>query len=130
MAEGRVLTLREAAQRLDVPPEMLRRHGFSGRLTEEDVLGVEAAPPAWLVQSRANRTGGAVWVTLECVVCGHAERERPKKWWPRWTHLTCFRHAPGEAPAPAAGTVRTEVEGVGSQFVALVDVPDEDAAQA
>ena len=130
MAEGRVLSLREAAQRLDVPPEMLRRHGFGGRVTEADVLEVEAAPPAWLVQSRANRTGKAVWVTLECVVCGHREQERPKKWWPAWTHLSCFRHAPDEVPAPADGTVRTEVDGIGSQFVALVDVPAGGAAQA
>jgi len=60
---------------------------------------------------------------LECAVCGRTERERPKKWWPEWTHLSCFRHAPDEAPAPQPGTVRREVEGIGSQFVALVDEP-------
>ncbi|GAB2981176.1 hypothetical protein GCM10027282_19910 [Frigoribacterium salinisoli] len=124
MPEGRrVLSVREVAQRLDVPVEMVRRHGLSGRVPEATVVALEAEPPAWLLQSRANRTGAPVWVELACVVCGHAEKERPKKWWPEWTHLSCFRHAPTEAPAPAEGTVRREVDGIGSQFVALVDEP-------
>ena len=120
---GRVLSLREAAQWLDVPVEMARRHGLGGRVPEADLWALEAEPPAWLLQSRANRTGKPVWVVLECAVCGRTERERPKKWWPEWTHLSCFRHAPDEAPAPQPGTVRREVEGIGSQFVALVDEP-------
>lgn len=124
-AGGRPLSRREAAQRLDIPLEMARRHDLPTRLTEAELAAIEQDPPAWLVQSRANRTGGPVWVELTCVVCGRTERERPKKWWPRWTHLSCFRHAPAEAPAPAEGLRRREVEGIGSQFVALVDEPRE-----
>jgi hypothetical protein len=79
-------------------------------------------PPAWLVQSRANRTGTKpVWVQLTCDVCGFTETARPKKWWPEFTYLTCSHHDPDELPAPSAGMSRTEVDGVGSGFIGIVD---------
>ena len=46
---------------------------------------LDANPPAWLAQSRANRTGKKpVWVELTCDVCGSSEMARPKKWWLNW----------------------------------------------
>ena len=39
---GRVLSVREAAQRLDVPVEMLRRHDLTGRVPEATVVALEA----------------------------------------------------------------------------------------
>ena len=119
---GTVITRRDAALRLDIPLEMAARHGIPARLTVDELLELEKTPPAWLVQSRANRTGKPVWVDLSCVVCGYHEAARPKKWWPEWTHLSCDDHHADELPAPAEGVVRTEVDGVGSRFVAVVDV--------
>ncbi len=117
-----MLTRRDAALRLDIPLEMATRHGIPARLTEAELTAIEREPPAWLVQSRANRTGAKkVWVRLECAVCGYAEDARPKKWWPEWTCLICDYHYVEQAPEPQAGTARHEVEGVGSRFVALVD---------
>ncbi|WP_144751335.1 hypothetical protein [Curtobacterium pusillum] len=117
-----MLSRRDAAVRLDIPLEMATHHGIPPRLSEADLAAIEQDPPAWLVQSRANRTGGKkVWVRLECVVCGYSETARPKKWWPDWDHLMCDYHAPYQAPEPTAGFTRREVEGVGSRFVALVD---------
>lgn len=116
-----MLTRREAALRLDIPLEMASRHGIPSRLTEDELAAIEQDPPAWLRQSRANRTGKKVWAHLECVVCGFSEEARPKKWWPEWDHLICDYHAPYQAPDPAPGLARREVEGIGSRFVALVD---------
>ncbi|MGL3199088.1 MULTISPECIES: hypothetical protein [Curtobacterium] len=117
-----MLSRREAAVRLDIPLEMAARHGIPARLSEDDLAAIEQEPPAWLVQSRANRTGKKqVWQRLECVVCGYSETARPKKWWPDWDHLMCDYHAPYQAPEPPAGFLRHEVEGIGSRFVALVD---------
>jgi hypothetical protein len=118
----RMLSRRDAAVRLDIPLEMAAHHGIPSQLREADLAAIEQDPPAWLVQSRANRTGAKrVWVRLECVVCGFGEDARPKKWWPDWDHLMCDDHSPHEAPAPTAGFTRREVGGVGSRFVALVD---------
>ena len=117
-----MITRREAAQRLDIPLEMAVRHGIPSRLTEAELTELDATPPAWLVQSRSNRTGTKpVWVKLTCDVCGFTETERPKKWWPEFTYLTCSHHDADELPAPAAGTSRTEIDGVGSGFIGIVD---------
>lgn len=117
-----MLTRRDAALRLDIPIEMAVRHGIPSRLSEAEIEAIEQDPPAWLVQSRANRTGSTkVWTHLECIVCAFSEQARPKKWWPDWAYLMCDYHAPEQAPEPVAGFVRTEVDGVGSRFVALVD---------
>ncbi|MGO2746615.1 DUF5997 family protein [Microbacterium sp.] len=115
---------REVAQRLDISPEMAARHGLDAGMSEEAVAALEQDPPAWLIQSRANRTKGArpVWVTLKCDVCGFTESARPKKWWPEFTYLSCRVHAPQELPAPASNQHRTEIEGVGSRFIGVVDV--------
>jgi hypothetical protein len=116
-----MITRRDAALQLDIPLEMAVRHGIPAKLTLDELLALEKSPPAWLVQSRANRTGKPVWVDLACVVCGYHEAARPKKWWPTWTHLSCDDHGVDELPEPAAGTARSEVPGIGSRFVAIVD---------
>jgi len=117
-----MLSRRDVAVRLDIPLEMASRHGIPSHLTEAELTAIEQDPPAWLVQSRANRTGARrVWVQLECAVCGYAEAARPKKWWPDWDHVVCDHHAADQAPPPIAGRTRREVDGVGSRFIALVD---------
>ncbi|WP_423919261.1 hypothetical protein ACPEEZ_11975 [Frigoribacterium sp. 2-23] len=116
-----MITRRDAALRLDIPLEMARRHDLPTRMTEAELAAIEAEPPAWLVQSRANRTGKKVWVDLECVVCGYHEAARPKKWWPDYTYLSCDDHGADELPEPEPGLARREVDGVGSRFVAIVD---------
>jgi hypothetical protein len=117
-----MLSRRDAAIRLDIPLEMATRHGIPARISEVELDAIEQDPPAWLVQSRANRVGTKkVWVHLECAVCGYAEEDRPKKWWPTWDYLVCDYHEPYQAPQPSAGFTRHEVEGVGSRFIALVD---------
>ena len=120
-----MITRLEAAQRLDISEQMARRHGLPARLTAEQLQEIEDNPPAWLAQSRANRTGKkAVWVELVCSVCGFSEQARPKKWWPAFDHLSCDDHDPAQVPAPEAGATRAEVWGVGTRFVGLVDTPD------
>ncbi|WP_417512281.1 DUF5997 family protein [Microbacterium sp.] len=121
---GPTLTAREVAQRLDIPLEMATRHGLDSGMSEESLTALEQDPPAWLVQSRANRKKGArpVWATLTCVVCGFTESARPKKWWPEFTYLSCRTHAPQDLPAAASDQHRTEIEGVGSRFIGIVDV--------
>ena len=43
-------------------------------MSEAELAAIEADPPAWLVQSRANRTGTKpVWVQLTCSICGATE---------------------------------------------------------
>lgn len=117
-----MLSRRDAAVRLDITLEMATHHGIPSRLSEAELEAIEQDPPAWLVQSRANRTGAKkVWVRLECVVCAFAEEARPKKWWPEWDYLMCDYHEPYQAPEPTAGLTRREVEGIGSRFIALVD---------
>jgi hypothetical protein len=112
---------REAALRLDVTTEMLVRHGIPTRMTEQEFAELEANPPAWLVQSRANRTGKAVWVQLTCDICGFSEAARPKKWWPDFTYLTCDFHRADEIAQPAPGLYRREVEGIGTRFIGVID---------
>ncbi|RUQ03736.1 hypothetical protein [Curtobacterium sp. HSID17257] len=117
-----MLSRRDAAIRLDIPLEMAARHGIPSHISEAELERIEQDPPAWLVQSRGNRTGSKrVWAHLECAVCGFSEQERPKKWWPEWTLLVCDDH--DEVPPPASGTTRHLVYGIGSRFTALVDEP-------
>jgi len=117
-----VITRREAAQRLDIPIEMARRHGLAAFISEGELAAIEADPPAWLVQSRANRLGKRpVWVELRCHICGAAERVRPKKWWPEFTYLSCEHHSAGELPGVPEGMRRTEVDGIGSRFIGVID---------
>jgi hypothetical protein len=115
------ITRREAALRLDIPLEMATRHGIPTRMSESDFADIETNPPAWLLQSRANRTGKSVWVQLTCDVCGYTEAARPKKWWPEFTYLTCDFHRADEIPQPAPGLYRREVEGIGTRFIGVVD---------
>ncbi|MFP7761350.1 hypothetical protein [Marisediminicola sp. LYQ134] len=119
-----MITRRDAAQRLDIPLEMAQRHGIPSRLSEADLAAIEANPPVWLAQSRANRTGKKpVWVQLTCSICGATESARPKKWWPEFTYLSCEFHDPSELPTVTAGYIRAEFDGVGSRFVGIVDDP-------
>jgi predicted nucleic-acid-binding Zn-ribbon protein len=117
-----MITRRDAALRLDIPLEMARRHGIPSRLSEAELAEMESQPPAWLVQSRSNRTSSKpVWVQLTCHICGFTEAVRPKKWWPEFTWLTCSHHGYDELPEPASGLVRTEYDGIGSRFIGVVD---------
>ena len=119
-----MITRRQAAQYLDIPPEMAAKHGIPPRLEQAELNELDANPPAWLAQSRANRTGKRpVWVQLECEVCGFRETARPKKWWPDFTFVACDDHSVRELPPVPAGAVRSEYEGVGSRFTGIVDVP-------
>lgn len=117
-----MITRREAALRLDIPLEMAQRHGILSRMSEAELLAIEADPPGWLAQSRANRSGSKpVWVQLKCTVCGYEEAARPKKWWPPFTYLSCDFHLAQELPPPASTMHRREVDGIGSRFVGIVD---------
>jgi len=113
------------ALRLDIPLEMARRHNLPKEMSEAEFAELDANPPAWLAQSRANRRAGTrpVWQTLTCVVCGETETVRPKKWWPDFTYMACYSHSPNDVPEPAPGTSRSEVYGVGARFIAIVDAP-------
>ncbi|HKS02422.1 MAG TPA: hypothetical protein VJS86_12165 [Arthrobacter sp.] len=118
-----MISRRDAAIALDVPLEMAQRHGIPKHLTEAELGELLDNPPAWLVQSRANRTGKRpVWVHLTCAVCGYTEAARPKKWWPEFTYVVCAHHRPSEVPAAAPGLVRSEFDGVGTRFVGIADV--------
>jgi len=113
---------------LDISMEMAQRHGIPSRLSEADLREMQDNPPAWLVQSRANRTGKRpVWVHLTCAVCGYSEAVRPKKWWPDFSFVFCGTHRNSELPKLFLGEVRSEYEGVGSRFVGVVDVPENQA---
>jgi hypothetical protein len=117
-----MITRREAALRLDIPLEMAQRHEIPTRQSEAEFERFLADPPAWLVQSRANRTGKRpVWVQLTCDICGFTEAARPKKWWPTFTYLSCEEHGADELPALAAGHTRGEFDGIGSRFIGIVD---------
>jgi hypothetical protein len=119
-----MITRREAALRLDIPLEMAQRHGIPSRLSEAELDELDAHPPAWLAQSRANRTGKKpVWVQLVCTVCGFTEAARPKKWWPAFTYVTCDFHGSDELPPAPDGYLRAEYDGVGSRFIGIVDEP-------
>lgn len=117
-----MITRREAALRLDVTLEMASRHGLPSRMSEAELAALEENPPAWLVQSRANRTGKRpVWVQLRCDICGFSEAARPKKWWPTFTYLSCENHPADSLPDPVPGAIRGEYDGIGSRFVGIVD---------
>lgn len=116
-----MVTRREAALRLDIPVEMAKRHGIPTRISEEELAELDATPPPWLVQSRANRTGKPVWVELTCDVCGATEKARPKKWWPEFTYLTCPDHLIGDLPDAAPGLHRQEYDGIGTRFIGVLD---------
>ncbi|MEO7005507.1 MAG: hypothetical protein ABI275_06020 [Terrimesophilobacter sp.] len=119
-----MISRREAALRLDIPLEMARRHGLPPRMSPAELADIDAHPPAWLIQSRANRTGNRpVWVQLTCAICGFTEAARPKKWWPAFTYLSCSHHAADELPSPASGYSRSEFDGIGSCFIGIVDNP-------
>lgn len=119
-----MITRREAALRLDISLEMARRHELPSRMSEAEFAALDADPPAWLRQSRENRTGKRpVWVELRCDVCGFTETARPKKWWPEFEYLSCDHHGADELPDPAPGMSRTEVDGIGSRFIGMVDAP-------
>ncbi|PRY69561.1 hypothetical protein B0I08_102237 [Glaciihabitans tibetensis] len=121
-----MITRREAALRLDIPLEMAHRHDIPTRQTEAEFALFLENPPAWLEQSRANRTGKRpVWVQLTCEICGVTEAARPKKWWPEFTYLSCEEHGADELPAVAEGMVRGEFDGIGSRFIGIVDRPAE-----
>ena len=107
---------------------MAAKHGIPPRLEQAELDKLDVNPPAWLAQSRANRTGKRpVWVRLECEVCGFSETARPKKWWPEFTFVACDGHSARELPPVPAGSVRSEYEGVGSRFTGIVDVPVSEA---
>jgi hypothetical protein len=117
-----MITRRQAALRLDIPLEMAHRHGIPSKLTDVELAEIERNPPAWLIQSRANRTGKKpVWVELRCDICGFTEATRPKKWWPAFTYISCDHHGSDEIPDPEPGLSRREVDGVGSHFIGIVD---------
>lgn len=116
-----MLSRRDVAIRLDIPLEMVRRHDLPARMSQAEVDALLADPPPWLAQSRANRTGKPVWATLTCAICGFTEVERPKKWWPDASYLVCDDHDLDDLPAPASGLHRSEVYGIGSRFIAVVD---------
>lgn len=114
----------EASIRLDIPIEMAKRHGIPSQISRAELDELDANPPAWLLQSRANRTGKKpVWATLTCALCGLEEQSRPKKWWPDFTMLACDDHDASELPAAAPGAERAFTYGVGTRFFGVVDTP-------
>ena len=117
-----MLTRYEVAVRLDIPLEMAAKHGIPSRMSSAEFDLLDADPPPWLAQSRANRTGKRpVWMQLTCDICGYTEAVRPKKWWPSFTYVSCTTHSPADLPDPAGALARTEVDGIGSRFVGIVD---------
>jgi hypothetical protein len=118
-----MISRRDAAQRLDIPMEMAERHDIPGWISEEALGALEQDPPAWLLQSRANRGKGSrpVWVQLTCDICGFSTAARPKKWWPQFTYLSCSDHAIWDLPDPADGLARQEFDEIGGLFVGVVD---------
>ncbi|MBG0739391.1 hypothetical protein IV500_08310 [Paeniglutamicibacter antarcticus] len=119
-----MITRRDAALALDIPLEMAYKHGIPARMAETEFTEIRDNPPAWLVQSRANRTGKRpVWVHLRCYICDYTEAARPKKWWPDFSYVICADHEIGELPGPDAGSRRSEFDGVGSRFIGILDEP-------
>ncbi|HEV7949628.1 MAG TPA: hypothetical protein VGP24_07670 [Glaciihabitans sp.] len=117
-----MITRREAALRLDISIEMAKRHEIPTRMSDAEFTELDENPPAWLAQSRANRTGKKpVWVHLSCSICGFTEATRPKKWWPEFTYLSCEEHNWTELPEKAPGLARREFDGIGSRFIGIVD---------
>lgn len=119
------LNRRQIAQALNIPPEMAARNGIPSRMKTSEVNELDANPPAWLAQSRANSTGKRpIWVELRCYLCDFHETARPKKWWPEFTFVLCDFHYNDELPSPAPGWRRSEFDGVGSRFRGIVDSQD------
>jgi hypothetical protein len=118
-----MISRRDAAQRLDIPLDMAERHDIGTWISEESLAEIEQNPPAWLIQSRANRSKAArpVWVDLTCDICGFTLAARPKKWWPEFTYLSCSDHDIWDLPDPAEGLVRQEFDEIGGHFVGAVD---------
>ena len=103
---------------------MAQRNGIPTKLTVAELDEIDQNPPAWLAQSRANRTGKrSVWMQLTCEVCGFTEAARPKKWWPEFTYITCEHHFLSDLPTPASGLDRHEFDGIATRFVGIVDSP-------
>ncbi|MCT9624509.1 hypothetical protein HWD94_05150 [Pseudarthrobacter equi] len=125
-----MISRRDVAIALDIPMEMAQRHGLPKFMSEEQLGALLESPPAWLEQSRANRTGKRpVWVHLVCAVCGYEEAARPKKWWPDFTYVVCDDHRPDDVPPASAGFVRGEFDGVGTRFVGIADVEAPDGGR-
>ncbi|MDQ1055498.1 hypothetical protein QE394_003426 [Arthrobacter sp. SORGH_AS 212] len=125
-----MISRRDVAIALDIPMEMAQRHGLPKFMSEEQLGALLDSPPAWLEQSRANRTGKRpVWVHLVCAVCGYEEAARPKKWWPDFTYVVCDHHRPDDVPPASAGFVRGEFDGVGTRFVGIADVEAPDGGR-
>ena len=101
------------------------RHDLPAKMSEADVVELEQNPPAWLAQSRANRSAKArpVWVTLTCDICGYTEQARPKKWWPQFTYVLCAHHGEEAIPEAAPGLYRGRYEGIGTRFIGILDEP-------
>ena len=99
------------------------RHDLPAKMSEAGVVELEQNPPAWLAQSRANRSAKArpVWVTLTCDICGYTEQARPKKWWPAFTYVSCDTHDRDALPDVAPGFVRGDYPGVGTHFIGILD---------
>ncbi|MCU1583851.1 MAG: hypothetical protein JWM49_407 [Microbacteriaceae bacterium] len=118
-----MISRREAAKRLDIPIEMAVRHDLPAWMSESVLADLDENPPAWLLQSRANRRSSKrpVWVQLTCDVCGLTADARPKKWWPEFTYLSCSDHDIWDLPEPADGLTREEFDGIGGQFIGVVD---------
>ncbi|WP_149955474.1 hypothetical protein [Zafaria cholistanensis] len=117
-----MMNRRDAAIALDIPLEMAKRHGLPARMSEAELAALQADPPAWLIQSRANREGRRpVWVHLTCTVCGFSEAARPKKWWPEFDFVHCAHHPAADLPPVAQGRVRCEYEQIGTRLVGVVD---------
>lgn len=117
-----MMTRRDAAIALDIPVEMAKRHDVPSRMSEAEFRELNTNPPAWLVQSRANRTGKRpVWVHLVCEVCGFSEYERPKKWWPTFDFVHCHSHSPAQLPKLASGKTRVEYQDISAHMFGIVD---------
>ena len=117
-----MMTRRDAAIALDIPMEMAKRHNIPARLSEAEFAEINTNPPAWLVQSRANKQGKRpVWVHLTCAVCGFSEAERPKKWWPEFDFVHCAHHGPAQLPSLEAGKTRLEYPDISTHMYGIVD---------
>ncbi|WP_313813575.1 hypothetical protein [Glutamicibacter sp.] len=117
-----MMTRRDAAIALDIPLEMAKKHGIPGKISEADFRELNANPPAWLAQSRSNRTGKRpVWIHLVCEVCGAEDYERPKKWWPTFDFVHCNIHSPAQLPKLEAGKTRVEYQDISARMFGIVD---------
>lgn len=117
-----MMTRRDAAIALDIPLEMAKKHGIPGKISEADFRELNNNPPAWLRQSRANRTGKRpVWMHFTCEVCGAEDYERPKKWWPKFDFVHCNTHSPAQLPKLEAGKTRVEYQDISAKMFGIVD---------